>query len=81
MDQFEVLEEFLAGVEDLGGEDVLLAVDPEVGEAFLGGVEDLGEVAEAPFFVEDFVGLGELLSVASSCTISLKDLTKSFYLI
>jgi len=31
----ELLKEFAAGIQDLMGEDVLLAVDPQVGEAFL----------------------------------------------
>ena len=42
LDHSELLEKLSPGVEDLVREDVLLAIDPEVGETFLRGVEYLG---------------------------------------
>lgn len=51
LDHSELLKQLSASVEDLVGEDVLLAVNPKVGESFLGGVEYLGQVAESPLLI------------------------------
>ena len=55
LDHFELLEKFSACFEDVLGENVFLAIYPEVGESFLSGVKDFGEVAKRAFFVENFI--------------------------
>lgn len=81
LDDAELLEKLAASVEYLVGEDVLLAVDPEIGEAFLGGVEDLGQIAEAALLVKDFVCLRELFTVGSWCAVCLENFAKTLDLV
>ena len=51
----KLLEQLPSSVKDLVGEDVFLAVNPQVGESFLGRVEYLGQIAESAFLVKHFV--------------------------
>ena len=45
LNHFELLKQLFTGLEDVLGEDILLAVDPEVWESFLRRVKNLSEVA------------------------------------
>lgn len=81
LDHAELLEQLAPCVQHFLGEDVLLAVDPEVGEAFLGRVQDLREVAEAAFLVEHFVGFGELLPVTAVGAVGLEDFAETLHLV
>ena len=44
LDDFELLEQFLAGVEHIVTEDIFLTVNPQVREAFLRAVQYLGQI-------------------------------------
>ena len=63
LNDLELLEQFLASVEDVVTEDVLFAVDPKVREAFLSAVQYLGQITQGAFLVQHFVGLRELVAV------------------
>lgn len=60
---------------------ILLPVHPQIRETFLSGVKYFCQVAETALFVKDFVGLRELLSVASLGTVSFENFTEPFNLI
>ena len=45
LDHFELLKQFSSGFQHILRENILFAVDPEVGESFLSGIEDFCEIA------------------------------------
>ena len=81
LNDFELLEQFPAGFEDILRENVLFTIDPQVREAFLGRVKDFCQVAERALLVQDFVCLGELLTILPGCTDCLESFAESFDLV
>ena len=51
LDHSKLLEQLPSSIKDLVGEDVLFAVNPQIGESFLGRIEYLGQVAEGSLLV------------------------------
>jgi len=81
LDHLELLEQFATGLQDILGENVLFAVDPEVGESFLSGVEYLRQVAQGALLVEYLIGLRELLTVLPGGADGLEPLAESLDLV
>ena len=69
----ELLEELTASVKHFMGKDIFFAIDPQVRKTFLCRVQDLSQVAQTTFLVQHFVGLRELFTVVTRCTICFKN--------
>ena len=63
------------------GENILLAIDPQIWESFLCRVKDLGEVAKASLLIEHLVGLAELLTISPCSAVRLEYLAQTLNLI
>jgi hypothetical protein len=68
----EAGKQTLASVQYLSGEDVLFAVDPEVGKAFLGGIQDLSQVANFVLLVKNPIRFAEVLAVGAKRRFNLE---------
>ena len=63
------------------GEDVLLAIYPEIRETFLSGVKNLSEVAKTSFFVENFVSFAKLLAIGPRSAVGFEYFAQSLNLV
>jgi hypothetical protein len=75
------LEKFSASIEYLLRENILFAIDPEVGEALLGRIKYFSEIAQGALFVEDLVGLRKLLSIVTRGATGFVHFAQTFHLV
>lgn len=63
LDVREHVEKTLRSVKNFLSEIVFPSIDPKKWVSFLSGVKNFRQVANGPFFIEDFVGIREVIPV------------------